>query len=42
MEVEEVALTAVWLAVGIVAGFVIWTYVGPMLTTNAATTQPTA
>lgn len=40
MKAEELALTGVWLAVGIVAGFVVWTYVGPMLS-GASTTPAT-
>ena len=31
MKPDELAITVVALAAGIVAGFVVWTYVGPML-----------
>jgi hypothetical protein len=36
MKTDEVALVAVYLAAGMVAGFVIWTYVGPMLAGHPA------
>jgi hypothetical protein len=32
MDGQETALAFVWVAVGIVAGFVVWSYVGPMIT----------
>lgn len=41
MKMEEVGLIALLLAVGIVTGFVAWTYVGPKLsslTTSSTTT----
>jgi hypothetical protein len=40
MDNTDLALTAVALAAGIIAGFVLWTYVGPMIAGTAA--APTA
>lgn len=37
---EEKALVAVEVALGIVAGFIIWTFVAPMITSVSA--RPTA
>jgi hypothetical protein len=40
VKADELALTVVALAAGIVAGFVVWTYVGPMIAGTPA--APTA
>jgi hypothetical protein len=37
MDHTDLALTVVALAAGVVAGFVIWTYVGPMIAGAPAT-----
>lgn len=40
VKADELAITVVALATGIVAGFVVWTYVGPMISGRPATTTP--
>lgn len=35
MDIEELALTVLALSAGIVVGFVLFTYAGPMITGNA-------
>jgi hypothetical protein len=37
MKADEVALVAVFLAAGMVVGFVGWTYLGPMIAGKTAT-----
>lgn len=36
MSGQDTALAVIWVAVGIVAGFVVWTYVAPMITKATA------
>lgn len=42
MDSTDLALIVVGLAGGIVAGFVIWTYVGPMIAGTATPALPNA
>ena len=37
MKADELALTTLALATGIVVGFIAWTYIGPMLSGKPAT-----